>query len=145
MSWRHQFCIFAYNPSANKLCVLQASAGECELFLYCKCKQKLRILLPMSVSSRKVENRTGTPCKSTLERIMYLYLSSRDTQNDKKRLHYILALASMHFNFKLPPSLVFRHNKHCSCTPNVISKTVCLFLMALMGNNIQNPKQSSGT
>ena len=34
---------------------VQTSAGECEIFLYCKCKQKFRILLPMSVPTRTSE------------------------------------------------------------------------------------------
>ena len=46
--------ITSFIPLSLILTHLQTSAGECKIFLYCKCKQKFRILLPMSVN--KVES-----------------------------------------------------------------------------------------
>ena len=38
-----------FQKFSTKATSIQTSAGECEIILYCKCKQKFCILLPMSV------------------------------------------------------------------------------------------------
>ena len=43
---------------------VQTSAGECEIFLYCKCKQKFCILLPMSVFSH---------CASLILKLFFIF------------------------------------------------------------------------